>query len=382
MLDPDGWFAALYPAAWRVDDPPPAYEPRDSRPIFWLTKELLESVPALARNLEVSEKNLVTAWPSKEQIAEFGEATAWQNFGGAPSLGGRDLRYGIFSRSTLAHADLRTANLQGAVLFGANLQGADLAVANLQGADLAVANLQGADLGGANLQGANLARANLQGADLQTPTSRAHALWTPTSTSAAESKERKMRAIQIGNEPRGKSRKRCGRSSRTSVRRRRRRSRPTGPQDGCPIRPRRSVRQGLEKSPAGHRGIRPGFGEAILSDSPVRRHRRQRRLQMTIALRVLYEPEEERPYRVQVARRLVDGPCPPAKNLADRPGHWSEGVDPRRTGRSGTGGSKRRSPANRPRLRWGPMTSLRRSHPRRARDSGRDGVDPADGSRA
>ena len=37
----------------------------------------------------------------------------------------------------------------------------------------------------------------------------------------------------------------------------------------------------------------------------------------TIAQRVLFEPEEDRPYRVHVARRLVDGPCPPAKNLRD-----------------------------------------------------------------
>ena len=204
LLDPNGWFAALYPAAWRVDEPPGDDAPRDNRPIFWLTKELFESVPVLTRNLEVREKSLVTAWPSKEQIAEFGEATAWQNFGGAPSLGGRDLRYGIFSRSTLAHADLRTAdlrgagldyanlqgavitranlqgavlhhaelqgavltaaNLQGAILFDANLQGAILVVANLQGAGLAAADLQGAVLNSANLQGADLDEANLQGA--------------------------------------------------------------------------------------------------------------------------------------------------------------------------------------------------------------------------
>jgi hypothetical protein len=94
LLDPNGWFAALYPAAWRVKEPPRDGEPRDSRPIFWLTKELLESVPILARNLEVSEKNLVTAWPSKEQIAEYGEAAAWQSFGGAPSgRPGSPLRY-------------------------------------------------------------------------------------------------------------------------------------------------------------------------------------------------------------------------------------------------------------------------------------------------
>lgn len=60
---------------------------------------------------------------------------------------------------TLASADLRDADLWGAVLRGANLTGADLRGANLTGANLTDANLTRADL-----MGAYLRRAVLRGA--------------------------------------------------------------------------------------------------------------------------------------------------------------------------------------------------------------------------
>jgi hypothetical protein len=58
-------------------------------------------------------------------------------------------------------ANLRDANLRGAILRDANLYNADL-----RGAILRDANLTGADLGGANLRRANLQGANLTGAYL------------------------------------------------------------------------------------------------------------------------------------------------------------------------------------------------------------------------
>jgi len=72
---------------------------------------------------------------------------------------------------SLTSANLRNANLTGAVLGGANLRGADLWSANLRGADLTdadlwSANLWGANLRNANLTGAVLGGANLRGADL------------------------------------------------------------------------------------------------------------------------------------------------------------------------------------------------------------------------
>ena len=90
----------------------------------------------------------------------------------AARLQGSDLRHADAVRAFLVRADLRDANLQGAILSFANLQGADLRDAILQGADLRGADLQEADLRGADLQGAILKDANLQkvlleGANLQ-----------------------------------------------------------------------------------------------------------------------------------------------------------------------------------------------------------------------
>jgi hypothetical protein len=65
-----------------------------------------------------------------------------------------------------AKANLRSADLYGADLYGANLRSADLYGADLRSADLRSANLGGANLGSANLYGANLRSANLGGANL------------------------------------------------------------------------------------------------------------------------------------------------------------------------------------------------------------------------
>jgi len=67
----------------------------------------------------------------------------------------------------LQFANLKGANLEGAVLVFTNLKGANLAGANLGGAYLMDAHLNHANLGGANLGGAYLNRANLNVANLE-----------------------------------------------------------------------------------------------------------------------------------------------------------------------------------------------------------------------
>ena len=67
-----------------------------------------------------------------------------------------------FSAQTLQCADLRGADLVGAILEDASLVGANLKDAKLTDADLRRANLWGADLTDADLR-----RANLRGADLR-----------------------------------------------------------------------------------------------------------------------------------------------------------------------------------------------------------------------
>ncbi len=66
----------------------------------------------------------------------------------------------------LYHADLREADLTNALFNGSNMRGADLRSANLTGADLDRAILSDADLSGANLTNANLQRTSLVGARL------------------------------------------------------------------------------------------------------------------------------------------------------------------------------------------------------------------------
>jgi uncharacterized protein YjbI with pentapeptide repeats len=81
-------------------------------------------------------------------------------------LFGANLSGANLFEADLSEADLREANLSGANLFGANLGGADLREANLSGANLSGANLGGADLREANLSGANLSGADLSRVDL------------------------------------------------------------------------------------------------------------------------------------------------------------------------------------------------------------------------
>jgi len=76
-------------------------------------------------------------------------------------LSGADLRDAYLSFARLAGADLRNANLQSAILRAADLTGALLLNANLRGAKLLDANLPTANLHGADLAGANLAGADL-----------------------------------------------------------------------------------------------------------------------------------------------------------------------------------------------------------------------------
>ncbi len=66
----------------------------------------------------------------------------------------------------LYHADLRESDLSNALFNGSNMRGADLRGANLTGADLDRAILSDANLSGANLTNANLQRTSLIGANL------------------------------------------------------------------------------------------------------------------------------------------------------------------------------------------------------------------------
>ncbi len=125
----------------------------------------------LIPHLELIEKTLVASPPGDEIISQYmamgkTEQDAWIDKAKGLNLQGRDLRFANFYRSNLMKADLRKAQLQGAVLYRVALQGADLGEAELQGASLLEAQLQGADLLLAQLQGASLLEAQLQGADL------------------------------------------------------------------------------------------------------------------------------------------------------------------------------------------------------------------------
>lgn len=82
-----------------------------------------------------------------------------------------DLSNALFNGSNMRGADLRGANLTGAdldraILSDANLSGANLTNANLQRTSLIGANLSGANLSGASFAGASLVRSNLSGAAL------------------------------------------------------------------------------------------------------------------------------------------------------------------------------------------------------------------------
>ena len=82
-----------------------------------------------------------------------------------------DLTNALFNGSNMRGADLRGADLTGAdldraILSDANLSGANLTNANLQRTSLIGANLSGANLSGANFAGASLVRSNLTDATL------------------------------------------------------------------------------------------------------------------------------------------------------------------------------------------------------------------------
>ncbi len=77
-----------------------------------------------------------------------------------------DLTGASLEEANLTNASLREANLSGAILSQANLTSAHLDEANLSSARIDEANLSDADLSQVNLSGACLRRANLSGASL------------------------------------------------------------------------------------------------------------------------------------------------------------------------------------------------------------------------
>ncbi len=103
----------------------------------------------------------------KEILAKHAKWSAAGGIYGPDQTLRADLRSADLRSANLYGADLRSANLYGANLYGANLRGANLEGANLRSANLEGANLRSANLYGANLRGANLEGANLEGADLR-----------------------------------------------------------------------------------------------------------------------------------------------------------------------------------------------------------------------
>ncbi|MCP2728557.1 pentapeptide repeat-containing protein [Symplocastrum sp. BBK-W-15] len=81
-------------------------------------------------------------------------------------LSGADLSYGSLRKAKLVGANLQAARLIGADLSWAKLANANLGNAELVGANLTGVNLTGADLTGADLTGANLDKVDLSEVDL------------------------------------------------------------------------------------------------------------------------------------------------------------------------------------------------------------------------
>lgn len=79
----------------------------------------------------------------------------------------RDLRYGVFDRTVMHHADLSGVLATGASFREVNLSSAKLELADIQGADFWHAQLAGAILRGANLRGLLFNEAELGNADLR-----------------------------------------------------------------------------------------------------------------------------------------------------------------------------------------------------------------------
>lgn len=83
------------------------------------------------------------------------------------SLAKANLREVNWEGADLSSANLSGAYLNGAILEKVNLSGADLEKADLSGANVEQAVLSSANLRGVNLKRVNLKRANLSGADLE-----------------------------------------------------------------------------------------------------------------------------------------------------------------------------------------------------------------------
>ena len=128
-------------------------------------------------------RDVVARWREANPNELLDLNAAYMSFVRAPqvNISGAELRHAdlmgaVFRRANLSgcflnpchlyHADLREADLSNALFNGSNMRGADLRGANLTGADLDRTILSDADLSGANLTNANLQRTSLVGAKL------------------------------------------------------------------------------------------------------------------------------------------------------------------------------------------------------------------------
>ena len=134
-------------------------------------------------------RDVVARWREANPNEMLDLNAAYMSYVRAPqvNISGAELRHAdlmgaVFRRANLSgcflnpchlyHADLREADLSNALFNGSNMRGADLRGANLTGADLdrtilSDANLSGANLTNANLQRTSLVGANLSGANLE-----------------------------------------------------------------------------------------------------------------------------------------------------------------------------------------------------------------------
>ena len=128
-------------------------------------------------------RDVVARWREANPNELLDLNAAYMSYVRAPqvNISGAELRHAdlmgaVFRRANLSgcflnpchlyHADLREANLTNALFNGSNMRGADLRGADLTGADLDRAILSDANLSGANLTNANLQRTSLIGANL------------------------------------------------------------------------------------------------------------------------------------------------------------------------------------------------------------------------
>ena len=128
-------------------------------------------------------RDVVARWREANPNELLDLNAAYMSYVRAPqvNISGAELRHAdlmgaVFRRANLSgcflnpchlyHADLREADLSNALFNGSNMRGADLRGANLTGADLDRTILSDANLSGANLTNANLQRTSLVGAKL------------------------------------------------------------------------------------------------------------------------------------------------------------------------------------------------------------------------